>query len=220
MFDARIELSTLPLAKASARRAARATHLAAVFILPILIAASSRQPAAAAVLEIGPGGSVTIYDAPGIVTAEGTRPIIAQMPVAGGAAPPDMHRLLATAAHRYALSEELLRVVAWQESRFRASAISPKGAVGPMQLMAGTARDLGVDRYDPSQNVLGGAAYLRQMLDHFHGDVPLALAAYNAGPGAIERSRGIPPFPETRRYVGAVLGQIAQSISSSLIINH
>lgn len=187
----------------------------------MLIAVLPCQPAAAEVLEIGDGGSVTVYDAPSVVTSEGIHLIVAPMPAVNiAAAPQNIRQLLAAAAHHYALNEDLLNAVAWHESRFRADAVSAKGAVGPMQLMAGTARDLGVNRYDPSQNVLGGAAYLRQMLDRFHGDVSLALAAYNAGPGAVERSRGIPPFPETHRYVHAILGQTSQDVpASSLIIN-
>ena len=75
-----------------------------------------------------------------------------------------------------------------------------------MQLMPATAVSLGVtDRYDPVQNVRAGAAYLRSLLDRFGNDLPLALAAYNAGPGAVERSHGVPPYPETRQYVARVL---------------
>jgi hypothetical protein len=218
MRDNRNILSAMPSAGALTRHGERVTSFAAVVMLMIFL---SHQPAAAEVLEIGPGGAVTVYDTPSVVTAEGTRPIAPPMPAARvAAAPVNIRQFLATAAHRYALSEELLNAVARQESHFRADAISAKGAVGPMQLMAGTAHDLGVDRYDPSQNILGGAAYLRRMLDHFHGNVSLALAAYNAGPGAVERSGGIPHFLETHRYVDAILGQTGQGIpASSLIIN-
>lgn len=218
MRDIRNILSVMPSAKALTRHKGRAIIFAAVAMPMIFL---PRQPAAAEVLEIGPGGSVTVYDTPSVVTAEGSRPITLPMPATrAAAASVNIRQVLATAAHRYALSEELLNAVARQESNFRADAVSAKGAVGPMQLMAGTARDLGVDRYDPSQNILGGAAYLRQMLDHFHGNVSLALAAYNAGPGAVERSGGIPHFPETHRYVDAILGQTGQGIpASSLIIN-
>ena len=102
----------------------------------------------------------------------------------------------------------ILAAVAKQESGFNPKAKSPAGALGLMQLMPSTARELGVT--DPSnlmQNLLGGALYLRRMYEKFHS-WPLALAAYNAGPGAVEQYKGIPPFPETQNYV--------KSITSSL----
>lgn len=105
-------------------------------------------------------------------------------------------------------SPSVLRAVVWQESRGRSDAVSPKGAVGLMQLMPGTARMLGVDPHDPLENVRGGALYLRRQFDRF-GSLPLALAAYNAGPGAVERYRGIPPYRETRNYVASIMARLA-----------
>lgn len=91
----------------------------------------------------------------------------------------------------------------YTESRYCPDAVSPKGALGLGQLMPGTARELGVDPFDPAQNLAGAARYLRLQLDAF-GSLELALAAYNAGPGAVRKHGGVPPFAETRAYVREV----------------
>jgi soluble lytic murein transglycosylase-like protein len=110
------------------------------------------------------------------------------------------------AAAKYNLPAELIRSVIRAESNFQADAVSPAGARGLMQLMPETARELGVTNlFDVQQNIDGGARYLRQMLDRFGGDVKRALAAYNAGPGAVEQYGGEVPFNETRQYVQRVL---------------
>lgn len=107
----------------------------------------------------------------------------------------------------------LLAAIIACESGFDPNATSRAGARGLMQLMPQTAASLGVsDSYDPVQNVAAGARYLRSLIDRF-GDVELAIAAYNAGPGAVERYRGVPPFLETRKYVRAVLAQVRKSAS-------
>lgn len=115
--------------------------------------------------------------------------------------------IIEAAAREHNLHPELLHAVVRTESAYNPSAVSSAGAVGLMQLMPGTASRYGVrDSYDPVQNVRGGARYLRDLLDLFEHDLRLALAAYNAGEGAVMRyGNQIPPYPETQRYVRKVL---------------
>jgi soluble lytic murein transglycosylase-like protein len=111
------------------------------------------------------------------------------------------------AAARHGIDPALLRGLVRQESGFDPRARSGAGAMGLTQLMPGTAASLGVtDPYDPAQSLDGGARYLREMLDRFGGDPAKALAAYNAGPGAVTRFDGVPPYPETQSYVRNILG--------------
>src|SRR5689334_6192880 len=119
---------------------------------------------------------------------------------------PSYDDLIQTASGRYNIDPQLIRAVIKAESDFNARARSQKGAMGLMQLMPETARLHSVaDAYDPSENVEGGARHLRMLLDRYQGDLELSLAAYNAGSGAVEKYRGIPPFSETREYVRRVL---------------
>jgi soluble lytic murein transglycosylase-like protein len=128
---------------------------------------------------------------------------------AAAAIPPRYQAKIAELSARYDLSPALLEAVVWQESRWNENAVSPVGAQGLAQLMPGTARYLGVDPRDPFANLEGGARYLREQLDRFGGDLEKALAAYNAGPGRVERAGGIPNIRETQHYVAAIMGRLA-----------
>jgi Transglycosylase SLT domain len=120
----------------------------------------------------------------------------------------DLRVLASAAARRHGLDPALVLAVIQVESGFRPDAISPKGAQGLMQLMPGTAQALGVaDPLDPGQNLDGGARHLGALVSRYDGDLTRALAAYNAGEGAVARHRGVPPYQETRRYVKNVLAR-------------
>ena len=118
----------------------------------------------------------------------------------------EMNEYFAKAAKKYNIDVKLLKAVAYAESNFNPNCESHAGAMGVMQLMPKTAKGMGVDdAFDAEQNIMGGARYLSIQLERFNGDISLALAAYNAGPGNVRKYGGIPPFEETQNYVKKVL---------------
>ena len=129
----------------------------------------------------------------------------------GNASWPQVLKLIDQLAGEYGISPALVEAVVLQESGGYAGAKSSAGAMGLMQLMPSTAAALGVSNaYDPVQNLKGGITYLLEMLQRFHGNVALALAAYNAGPGAVEKYGGVPPYQQTQRYVRNIMAMVAQ----------
>jgi len=164
-------------------------------------------PGTAQVMDIRPDGSTATYKGAVIASREGIRPLVPSTP--RGTTP--VTTAINSSATRHALAQELVGAVAWQESRMRQEAVSPKGARGVMQLMPATATGLRVNASDMASNIDGGAAYLAQLLERFDGDIVKTLAAYNAGPEAVERYHGVPPYPETKAYVAAVLDRLAGS---------
>jgi soluble lytic murein transglycosylase-like protein len=129
----------------------------------------------------------------------------------GPAKPADTRTTLREAATRSGLPRGLVESVAKVESAFQQSAISPKGAIGVMQLMPETAKNLGADPHDVEQNIDAGTRLLRELLLKYNGDVVKALAAYNAGSNAVEKFGGLPPYQETREYVNKVIGAYKQA---------
>jgi soluble lytic murein transglycosylase-like protein len=144
-------------------------------------------------------------DADGIAFAQGAPGAPAPVPNE------EIDRLVSANAATWNVDPSLIKAIIANESGFNANATSNVGARGLMQLMPGTASGLGVtDAYDPAQNVWGGTRYMRGLLDRFGGNVELAVAAYNAGPGAVEKYNGIPPYAETQNYVQNVLASFAK----------
>ena len=189
-------------AEMSYRQTCRANQLFAVFALVIGCAAA----ATAQVMSIGGDGSVLMT----CTAAQNNAAMAATRSTQGSTIPPAYRSMIARAARLYEISPDLLDVLARQESNYDQGARSPKGAIGIMQLMPASAKALGVDAFDAEQNIRGGAAYLRYMLNVYDGHIDMALSAYNAGQNAVNRYGGIPPFRETRSYLQRNFDNLAQ----------
>ncbi len=190
----------------------RSQKRTAVLLLLIAVLLPLREIFAAEVYSFtGEGGEVLYTNTrrPGCVKVRfplaAARRILSRdvsRPAAGGSYDPAIFQ----ASEQFAVDPDLVRSVIKVESNYNFRAVSPKGALGLMQLMPGTARELGVvDPFDPAANIQGGVLYLRQMLDALEGDLPLSLAAYNAGLERVMERKRIPAIPETRNYVRQVL---------------
>lgn len=157
-------------------------------------------------------GEMHTYAVPGALGLRATRPL------ALDARSSRYDDIIRREAVRHSLSPDLIRAVIQVESAFDANAVSPKGAMGLMQIMPVTAADLGVrNPFHPEENIAAGTAYLRQLLDRYDQKLDLALAAYNAGPASVEKYGNVPPFRETQNYVKKVTGGTAPAASGTTI---
>ena len=218
MFEISLRLAAFPSARRTKRLVAGAVGVAAALVA---------TPAYSQVMDIAPDGTVSVRQGAGeanwqVVTSPASNEMIDQngqivvpawayTDVGPAPVPPQYAVALKQAAAAANVSPSLLAALVWQESRWNAQALSPKGAMGLAQLMPATARDLGVNPADPISNLNGGARYLRQLLDLFDGNVEKALAAYNAGPGRVRSAGGIPAIAETQAYVSSIVRRIASS---------
>lgn len=184
-----------------------------------LLAAACLVPAplSAQVLEIAADGAVTRHDGPALYLTPDLRPVAIRVAVPASSSPPpfalppvDIAATIAASARNHGISPALISTVAWHESRFQPRVVSSAGAMGVMQLMPATARWLGVvDPFDAAANIEGGATLLASLLGRYRGDLVKALAAYSAGPAAVDRYGGVPPYRETRAYVASILERLS-----------
>lgn len=166
-------------------------------------------------IEFTPAEIATYETVPNPPAAAPVLPAAALRPVttAAGLTPADLHEMLTQAGAAHNIDVDLLASLVKAESGGNARAVSHAGAQGLMQLMPGTAATLGVhDSFQPDQNVRGGSAYLDALLNRYHDNLSLALAAYNAGPAAVDKYHGIPPYSETRAYVARVIHEFNRRV--------
>jgi soluble lytic murein transglycosylase-like protein len=182
-----------------------------LFLVLIVLTAFGSAPALADIYSFTDEGGVTCFtNVPGQGRSKVRLPLkkatAHSSKIALAASIQAYEPVIASASQGFAVDPDLVRAVIKAESNFNPQAVSPKGALGLMQLMPGTAREMGVSHpFDPAENILGGVKYLSQLLGVVNGDIPLALAAYNAGPSRVMGQNEIPPIAETRNYVERVL---------------
>ncbi len=175
-------------------KSAKLASLCALVLFPVGLAQAAVR------LEVGASGRKVILNESSTQRARRFSDRLVPLPSV------DLEPLIARHSQAQNLDPKLVRALIQVESGYNERALSNKGAMGLMQLVRGTANDLNVSNpYDPEENVRGGTTYLRQLLDRFVGRIELALAAYNAGPRAVEKHGGIPPYRETRDYVQRIL---------------
>lgn len=167
------------------------------------------------VIEVRVGSGSLEFPAGDILTIETVSTTRKAAEIAGetsNALTPD--EMILQIAQQQGVDASFVRSVARIESGLLQASISPKGALGLMQLMPQTAKELGVNPLDANENVRGGVQYLRNLLIRYNGDSALALAAYNAGPGAVQKFKGIPPYMETQHYVRSVLKEYSRQLAA------
>jgi soluble lytic murein transglycosylase-like protein len=164
-------------------------------------------------IEFAPTDIATVETIPDPAPAAASPTHAAKSPTAARLTPADLHEMLSRAGEEHNLDVDLLASVVKAESEGNARAVSRAGAKGLMQLMPGTAAGLGVkDSFEPNENVRGGSTYLDALLVKYHDNVALALAAYNAGPEAVDKYHGIPPYRETQIYVARVIHEFNRRV--------
>jgi hypothetical protein len=182
-------------------------HIFVVCAAALCVVGGSSRPASAQIYSWrDQSGVLTLSDRPQNTAARAiTGPV---SPALAARSSPDLEPLIRQHASQQGIRPDLVRAVIQVESAFNPRAVSPKGAMGLMQLMPATAKQLGViDPFNPAENIRAGVSYLRQLLDRYDHDVRLALAAYNAGPGAVDKyGSQVPPYKETQDYVLKITG--------------
>ena len=176
-----------------------------LFFTAFLLSATETR---ATVIEFNSNGTQTVHKAVDYLSKQRHNKFHSRIHIKD---PKEYHPIIEKVSKKYAVSPDLIKAVINVESAFRADAVSPKGAQGLMQLMPATAKRFNVrDAFNPEQNIFGGTRYLKFLLKRYKGDLDLTLAAYNAGEGAVDKYKGIPPYNETLNYVRKVKASLAE----------